>query len=129
MATRFLHVSDLHVGGHDEGRAEIEAAVRKLVASKNPETVVATGDLTHRNRPEQYRRGAGFLRSLGLPIVPVPGNHDIPALPPARILRPFAHFEAEWERTERVYHSDGLVVCGLNSVQPWKWQRGALRRP
>ena len=129
MATRFLHVSDLHVGGHDEGRHEIEGAVRELVARTRPEIVVATGDLTHRNRPEQYRRGADFLRSLGLPIVPIPGNHDIPALPPARILRPFSHFEAEWKQTEPAYLSDGLAVCGLNSVQPWKWQRGALRRP
>lgn len=127
MATRFLHVSDLHVGGHDEGRMEIEAAVRELVAAEEPEIVVATGDLTHRNRQAQHARGAAFLRSLGPPIVPIPGNHDIPMLPPARISRPFAHFAREWETDERVYRSDGLVVCALNSVQPWKWQRGALR--
>ena len=39
---------------------------------------------------------------------------------------PFAHFEAVWGSSEAEYRSDGLVVCGLNSVRPWKYQRGAL---
>lgn len=128
MPTRFLHVSDLHVGGHDEGRAEIEAAVIELVTDRRPELVIATGDLTHRNRREQFERGATFLRSLGPPVVAIPGNHDIPALPPARYVRPFAHFEETWTEAERTFQSDGVAVCALNSVRPWKWQRGALRR-
>ena len=31
MMARLLHVSDLHVGAHDEGRHEIEAAVTATV--------------------------------------------------------------------------------------------------
>jgi 3',5'-cyclic AMP phosphodiesterase CpdA len=127
MPARFLHVSDLHVGGHDEGRVAVEAAVRELVARERPELVVASGDLSHRNQPDQHARAAAFLRSLGPPVLALPGNHDLPSLPPARLLRPFAHFEREWERCEAEYRSDELVVCGLNSTRPWKYQRGALR--
>jgi len=128
MASRFLHLSDLHVGGHDEGRTAIEDAVRALVSETQPELVVATGDLTHRGRPSQFARGAEFLRSLGPPVVAIPGNHDIPMLPPARWLRPFAQFETTWGETERVVRTDGVVVCALNSVRPLRWQRGALGR-
>ena len=64
MTGRLLHVSDLHFGGHDEGREPVEAAVQALVAELDPELVVASGDLTHRNRPEQHERAASFLRSF-----------------------------------------------------------------
>ena len=49
---RVLHVSDLHAGAHEE--LEVDTALRALVAEAEPELVVASGDLTHRNRPEQH---------------------------------------------------------------------------
>lgn len=128
MTTRILHVSDLHVGAHDDGRRDIEDAVRALVAADPPELVIASGDLSHRNRAAQHADAAAFLRSLGRPLVVVPGNHDLPALPPARVTAPFARFLAEWPETEPTYRSEGAVVCGLNSVRPWKYQRGAISR-
>ena len=127
MTVRLLQVSDLHVGAHDEGRAEVEQALRELVEQAKPELVVASGDLTHRNHPEQHERAAAFLRSLGRPVLAVPGNHDIPALPPRRFLRTFTAFERVWGETEPVYRSESVVVCGLNSVRPWLYQEGALR--
>ncbi len=123
---RVLQLSDLHVGAHDDGRADVEEAIRRLVGAETPELVLATGDLTHRNRPEQHRRAAAFLRSLGPPVVAVPGNHDLPRLPPRRVLSPFAAFRAVWGETEPDYRSDFVVVCCLNSVRPWRYQRGAL---
>jgi 3',5'-cyclic AMP phosphodiesterase CpdA len=47
---------------------------------------------------------------------------------PARLLRPFDEFRRRWAEVEPVYRSERLVVCGLNSVRPWKHQGGALRR-
>lgn len=126
MPVRILQVSDLHVGAHDDGRADVETAIRTLAADERPELVIATGDLTHRNRADQHRRAGGFLRSLERPVVAVPGNHDLPALPPRRVLAPFAAFAAVWGETEPVYRSAGAVVCCLNSVRPWRYQRGAL---
>jgi 3',5'-cyclic AMP phosphodiesterase CpdA len=122
---RVLHVSDLHAGTHEE--PEVEADLVALVQRADPEIVVATGDLAHRNKPEQQERAARLLRSLERPLVVVPGNHDIPSWPPARLLRPFDEFRRQWPETEPVYRSDRLVVCGLNSVRPWRHQSGALR--
>jgi 3',5'-cyclic AMP phosphodiesterase CpdA len=122
---RILHVSDLHVGTREVPK--VEADLRSLVDELAPELVVASGDLTHRNTPEQHDRAAELLRSLGRALLVIPGNHDIPRLPPWRFTRTFTAFQRQWPELEPVYRSDGLVACGLNSVRPWKQQGGALR--
>jgi len=124
--TRVLHVSDLHFGTRED--MALERAVSVLVERVRPELVVATGDLTHRGRRDQHERAAGFLRSLGPPVLAIPGNHDIPYTFPARFTAPWREFERVWETTEPTYGSDGLFVLGLNSVRPWRHQSGALRR-
>jgi 3',5'-cyclic AMP phosphodiesterase CpdA len=124
--TRVLHVSDLHYGTREDPAMEL--ALTSLLERVRPELVVASGDLTHRGRRDQHERAAGFLRSLGVPVLAIPGNHDIPYTFPARFTRPWEEFERLWETTEPSYRSDGLFVLGLNSVRPWRHQSGALRR-
>lgn len=123
---RVLQVSDLHTGTAEE--PEVEADLRVLVDETDPELVVASGDLTHRNRSAEHERAAALLRSLGRPLLVVPGNHDIPRWPPSRFAATFDEFLRAWPNTEPVYRSERVVACGLNSVRPWKQQGGALRR-
>jgi 3',5'-cyclic AMP phosphodiesterase CpdA len=123
--TRLLHLSDLHVGTHEEPR--IEPGLADLIERVDPELIVASGDLTHRGRPAQHDRAAAFLKSLGRPIVAVPGNHDIPYTPIARFTRTFDQFERYWETTEPIYRSERLHLVGLNSVRPWRHQSGRIR--
>ena len=125
MSTRILHVSDLHFGTRED--PDIERAVASLTERVEPELIVASGDLTHRGRRDQHERAAGFLRSFGLPLVVVPGNHDIPYTFPARFTRTFDEFERLWETTEPVYRSPQLFVLGLNSVRAWRHQSGGVR--
>ena len=125
MSIRLLHLSDLHVGAQEE--REVEPALRALIDATAPALIVATGDLTHRGRRAEHERAATFLRSLGRPVLAIPGNHDIPHALPARFTRPFAEFEREWETTEPVFRAEGLLVVGLNSVRPWRHQSGGLR--
>jgi len=122
---RLIHVSDLHVGGHEE--QPIEPALRELVSRVAPQVILATGDLTHRGTPEQHERAAAFLQSLGPPVLAVPGNHDIPYTFPARFTRPWVAFERRWQTTEPVFSSDEFHVVGLNSARPWRHQSGGLR--
>ncbi len=124
--TRLLHLSDLHVGTDEEPR--LEPGLESLIDRIDPELIVASGDLTHRGRPEQHDRAAQFLRGLGRPVLAIPGNHDIPYSPIARFTSTFAQFERHWETTEPVHRSDSLFVVGLNSVRPWLQQSGRLRR-
>ena len=128
MSTRVLHVSDLHFGARrTPDRPDAERAIRELIERVDPALLVATGDLTHLGRRAEHEAAADFLRSLGPPLLVVPGNHDIPLLPPARFLRTWNEFEREWETTEPVFASDTLHVVGLNSVRPWRHQSGAIR--
>ena len=119
---RLLQVSDLHVGTREE--PEVESDLRALVAELAPEVVVASGDLTHRNTPAQHERAAALLRSLGPPLLVIPGNHDIPRWPPWRFTRTFDEFLRMWPETEPVYRSERIVVCGLNSVRHGAPQSG-----
>ncbi len=126
MTARILHVSDLHFGKRDDPRAH--EALTALVEKLAPELVIASGDLTHRGLPEQHDRAAEFLRALELPLLTVPGNHDIPYTFPKRFTRPWHEFERHWETTEPMYRTDGIVVVGLNSVRPWRHQSGRIHR-
>ena len=125
MKARLLHVSDLHTGTHEE--PEAEQALARLVERLEPQLVVASGDLAHRGRREQLERAAELLRSLGPPVLAVPGNHDLPHTP-ARFVRPWAEFERVWETTEPTATAPGLHVVGLNSARPFRHQGGAVSR-
>jgi 3',5'-cyclic AMP phosphodiesterase CpdA len=124
VAACLLHVSDLHVGTHEAPDAEHSLAA--LVEQIRPDAIAASGDLTNRGRRDQHERAARFLRSFGVPVVAVPGNHDLPYTFPARFVRPWAQFERVWETTEPVFSSGGLHVVGLNSARPFRHQGGAL---
>jgi 3',5'-cyclic AMP phosphodiesterase CpdA len=120
---RLLHVSDLHVGTHEE--REVERALTRLAERLEPQLVVASGDLAHRGRRAELERAAELLRSLGPPVLAVPGNHDLPYTP-ARFVRPWAEFERVWKTTEPTASLPGLHAVGLNSARPFRHQGGAL---
>lgn len=42
-----------------------------------PDLVVATGDLADRGHPAAYRKLNAMLNDLGLPVLAIPGNHDL----------------------------------------------------
>ena len=124
MTARILHVSDLHFGAGPD--TEIEVGLAALVAQVEPDLIIASGDLSHRAKRHQQENAARFLRSLGPPLLAVPGNHDIPwSL--RRLTRPFTEFERVWETTEPVFQSESLQVVGLNSARPWRHQSGGIR--
>jgi 3',5'-cyclic AMP phosphodiesterase CpdA len=125
LASRVLHVSDLHFGAGDD--AAIERGTPALIERFDPELVIASGDLSHRGRDDQLERAARFLHSLDRPVLAIPGNHDIPYTFPARFTKSFHAFERQWETTEPTYSSPSLHVIGLNSVRPWRHQSGGIR--
>ena len=131
MPTRILHVSDLHVGARDDDI--LERALTGLAGRISPALVIASGDLTHRGRRDQHERAASILRALGVPVLAVPGNHDIPYSVPARFTSPWAEFErhmekywsthaaGQWERSGRrfaLWKTDGMDILGVRFATP-----------
>ena len=124
MAVRILHLSDLHMG-HGEAWEPLPALV-ELIASLEPALLLATGDLAHRGRLAELEAAAGLLTGLGLPLLAVPGNHDIPYTFPGRFTRTFDAWEQVFGTCEPHYAAEGLTVAGLSSARPWRQQGGAL---
>jgi 3',5'-cyclic AMP phosphodiesterase CpdA len=121
---RIFHISDLHLGHSTV--SEPLTALHELVPELAPEILVVTGDLTHRGRRNELERARELLEGLGVPLLAIPGNHDIPYVLPGR----FTRTREEWERvfgtTEPLYTSERLAVVGLRSTRPWRQQGGAL---
>jgi 3',5'-cyclic AMP phosphodiesterase CpdA len=113
--------------GHSEAWEPLDA-LRALIADLKPEILLATGDLAHRGRRAELETAATLLRGLEVPLVVVPGNHDIPYTFPARFTRTFDEWERVFGTTEPLHVSEHIVVVGLNSVRAWRQQGGALTR-
>ena len=126
MAARILHVSDLHTGTRED--PQVEAALQALIGRIDAELIVASGDLTHRGRRDQHERAHRFLTSFGLPVLTVPGNHDMPYTFPARLTSTYREFTRLWGELEQTHSSAGLHVIGLNSSRRFRQQGGALHR-
>ena len=124
---RIVHVSDLHFGRE---QPELLAPLREAIVDARPDVVAVTGDLTQRARHEQFRAARAFLDGLGLPVMAVPGNHDVPLDRPFhRLFRPFARYRRHIAADLAPFLRRGaLAVQGLNTADPFAWQRGRVRR-
>jgi len=74
---RILHLSDLQVGHPYLPEAADDLV--ELVRESSPTVVVISGDITQRAKGREYRTARRLLDRFGhLPVVAVPGNHDVP---------------------------------------------------
>jgi 3',5'-cyclic AMP phosphodiesterase CpdA len=111
-----VHISDLHFG--DEDRALVEALGRD-VAEIRPTLVAVSGELTQRARRREFLAARRFLEGLGVPVIIVPGNHDIPLFNPyRRFVKPTRKFERYISSDLTPLYADGeLAVVGVNSAR------------
>ncbi len=126
---RIAHISDLHFG--DPVVPEVCEALVRRIQALGPETVVVSGDLTQRAKPEEFRSARAFLDRLSKAPIAVPGNHDIPLYrvwerlrSPRALYREFIHPE-----TDRVIELSEAVLVGLDSSDPYRSvTNGRIRR-
>lgn len=117
-------MSDLHFGAGNE--PFLGPALAGLIDRVAPELVIASGDLANRGRRNEHERAAAFLRGLELPVLAVPGNHDIPFTFPARFTAPWREFERQWQTTEPELVREHVHIVGINSVRPRRHQSGGV---
>jgi len=124
--TRLVHISDLHFG---RDRPELLEPLVAAINGARPDLVAVSGDLTQRARDTQFAAARAFLDRIEAPVLCVPGNHDIPVhRPVTRFLRPFRYYR-KWigRDLHPVARLPGMNVIGINTVDPWRWQRGRIR--
>lgn len=115
-----LHISDLHFGPPYVPR--VGEAVQRLAAGLNPGAVVVSGDLTQRAKQVQFAEAREFLDRLGnVPLVVVPGNHDVPLYRTLeRLTTPYRNWRRFSGRPEldTVTHIEGATFVALSSAAP-----------
>jgi len=123
---RLVHLSDLHFG---RDRPEVLGPLLSSVNAMAPDLVIISGDLTQRATHEQFAAAADFIKGLQAATLCVPGNHDVP------LHNLFLRLFMPWRRYRRwitadmhpTFQDDEIVVIGVNTVNPFAWQRGWFR--
>ena len=122
-----LQISDTHFG--TEQPAVVDA-LTALARQQRPDLVVLSGDITQRARPAQFQAARALTDRLGLPLLAVPGNHDIPLFDLwTRLRRPYArHMAAFGDDLEPVHCSADLMVVCVNTTRAWRHKQGEISR-
>ena len=126
--TRIAHLSDIHFGCNDLG---IVAATEAWLEERQPDLVIISGDFTQRARVEQFREASAYLdrlKALGLRLLVVPGNHDVPLYDVVR------RFAAPLDRYRRYissdlcpwFENDEVAVLGLNTARSLTFKSGRI---
>ncbi|RDJ22283.1 metallophosphoesterase [Bosea caraganae] len=118
---RVLQISDTHLSPTKQHFACNWAPLTAWLAAQQPDLVVHTGDVTvdGADVDEDMSHCAGLLRGLGVPVLSIPGNHDVgeayhPHQPvnEGRLARWRTHLgEDFWARD-----LEGWRLIGLNSM-------------
>ncbi len=116
---RIAHLSDIHFGAHDP---RIVTATEAWLQQHQPDLVVISGDFTQRARREQFRQASAWLnrlRSAGMKLLVVPGNHDIPLYDLARRFGAPLHRYKHYISNDLCpfYEDDAVAILGLNTAR------------
>ncbi len=72
-----IQFSDLHFGDKKEFREEYLLNVIDYINDAKPDVAICTGDLVHKGMLEQYKGIVPYLKRIKVPLMCVPGNHDL----------------------------------------------------
>jgi alkaline phosphatase D len=133
---RVVQISDTHLSPTKTHFGANWAPIVRWIALQRPDLVIHTGDVTvdGAGEEEDARHAGALLRALGVPVLSVPGNHDVgtardPHQPigPERLGRWRRHLgEDRW-----LYDLPGWRLLGLNALlfgsgdweegRQWEW--------
>jgi hypothetical protein len=78
----FVQLSDSHIGFNKPPNADARATFREAIAKvkalpQQPDFIIHTGDVSQLSRDEEFDDADQMLKTLGLPVFFVPGEHDM----------------------------------------------------
>jgi 3',5'-cyclic AMP phosphodiesterase CpdA len=120
-----LQVSDTHFG--TEQPAVVDGLVR-LVAERQPALVLLSGDITQRATARQFAAARAFCDRLPVPVLAIPGNHDIPLYAlHLRALKPYARYAAAFGMPQDMeFAAPGWAGVALVTTRPWRHKHGEV---
>lgn len=119
MSTRILHISDLHFG--PPFAPAVAEALLQTLPSLAPDAIVVSGDLTQRAKREQFEECRQFFDRLpDIPMLVIPGNHDVPLYRVfERVLDPHSLYcEIINPELNPVLKVGNVVLAGIDSTAP-----------
>jgi len=119
MSTRILHISDLHFG--PPFVPSVAQALLRQIPALAPDVIVISGDLTQRAKRHQFEEARAFFDKLpGIPMLVIPGNHDVPLWRVfERLFAPLALYqEIISPDLNPVLEVGNAILVGLNSTAP-----------
>lgn len=122
---RIAHVSDIHVGAHDDLALD---GLADDLRSAGVDATIVTGDLTMRARSHEFARAREVIDRFPEPTMVVIGNHDLPLTNPVRRLSgPYEQFRTRVTDELDPFLDLGTVrIQGLGSMPRWRWKSGRV---
>ena len=117
--TRILQISDLHFG--PPFVPKVADALMQAIPDLNPDAVVVSGDLTQRAKRYQFEEAREFFDRLShVPMLVIPGNHDVPLYRVfERLFKPHALYqEIICNDLNPVLEVGNVFLVGLDSTAP-----------
>jgi 3',5'-cyclic AMP phosphodiesterase CpdA len=114
-----LHVSDLHFG--PPFILEVAEEAMRAAHELKPDAIVVSGDLTQRATREQFVAAREYLdRFPKVPLLVIPGNHDVPLHRVVeRLTDPHGLYkEIINQDLNPILRLDSAVIVGLDSTAP-----------
>lgn len=126
--TRIAHLSDIHFGANDE---KIVAATEAWLQKRQPDLVIISGDFTQRAREDQFRQASTYLnrlRSMGLKLLVIPGNHDVPLYDISRrFFAPLGRYKQYIDNNLCPwFEDDHVAVLGINTARSLTIKSGRI---
>ncbi|WP_413587002.1 metallophosphoesterase family protein [Bdellovibrio sp. HCB274] len=122
-----LHISDIHFGRiHPPAIKSLEQFLQS--DSLNLDLIIMTGDWTQRARRSQYRDAQDFIKKMPVPVLTVPGNHDIPLYNFLyRLVQPLANYN-KFIRNVTVdnYQDSEIAAIGFRTATTWRTVEGRI---
>jgi len=120
-----LQISDTHFGTE---QIPVVNALRQLNHELQPSVVVLSGDITQRARRSQFAAARRFVAELNAPhMLIIPGNHDIPLNPVARLFHAYANYEREFgNQLEPQLELPSVMVICVNTTRAYRHTEGEV---